>query len=661
MVVTTSVMAAVFLLLGIGMIWLAVQRGAALWPAPTPTPTAGPSRTPTPDKRATFVAEDMLTQAAFTATVAQPPTPVASQPTTAPPPEDVAATAAATPQPPGTSIAMLPIILAEQATAPPFVASPTFSSVYVPNVSGAQPSATVNPAGPTATTNPLLPATATVTPVPGMLPTDTPSPMPPTPTFTPSPTFTPAPLTVSEMPASVNRTAEVYVGPSSVYTFTPTITVNQGTAISLRGRTPAGDWVYACCLSDARPFWIRPAYVDVANNVLPTAAPTDADPENLRWLALQAPDPALTPRPVAPSVQPGDYPLARYDAANTGRVPALPSGGLNLLWPQSSESFQSGSPFSSPMIVQGGTVAIFNSDQNFYGLFWDGGNQRWKYNVQTVVNLWPALADNVMYSAYGSTLLALQDQNSAIFNVGQTNLEGTANTPVSVMRDMVLVGTAESRLIIMKRSDLNVHRFFDDPAGTIQMPAFGQETIYVGADRVYAIDANLFDRPDRQQPEVIWIASIGPINSPPVYAYPGVKTLAELYVSQGTLVHLLDANTGVELRNYEFGAQITAMALNNDSIIVAGNGQLHKMSRDLTTRFWGVNFSGTVIGGPLVTDRAILLVTQEGSILLYDAANGAVLDASKTVPGGILGGPVVSNQRIFIASGNAVYAFQGNP
>jgi outer membrane protein assembly factor BamB len=670
MVVTTSVMAAIFLLLGIGLLWLALQRGFAPWPEPTPTPTLGPTRTPTPDKRATYVAEDRLTQAAFTATAAVVTPGEIPLPGTTTPPPDQAGSVTSQPPRTGSTISLLPIIVADVADLLPPMATPTPASVFVPSVSGAPATptatATTDPLAPTATFDPFAATpTATTTPVPGVEATATPTVIALMPTATPSPTYTPAPLTLSEMPATVRAaSAPVYIGPSAVYT--QITTVNQGMAVRLRGRTAAGDWVYACCLADLTSFWIRPAYVEVTNTQLPVAAPTDADTKSLRWLAQQAPDQLLTPRPTPTSIQYGDFPLARYDAANTGRVPMLPGGQLTKLWPLAPTEFQSGSPFVSPMVVLGQeTVIGYNSDGNVYSLFWDFGNQRWKYALQPTMSLAPTLVGRVIYLLNGSTLNALQDQGGAVSPYGQSlNLPNTPQTPINVWLNSLLLGVGDggdSRLLALRLDNLADQRSFDLPTGAMQMPAIGQEVIYVGADKIYAIDANLFDRPTI---ETIWTdqSGIGTITAPPVYAYPGVRALAELYVAGGNRVHALDANTGALLWSYDFGALSTALAVNENSVVIAGSGQLQRVSRDLGARQWTANatLNSPIMGGPLITNDRILVVAQDGRVLLYHMSSGNLIDSSQTVPSGVVSGPAVSNGRIFVASGNAVYAFQGN-
>ncbi|MCB0052946.1 MAG: hypothetical protein KDE24_25765, partial [Caldilinea sp.] len=59
----------VFVLLAISLMWLGMQRGFGLPPTPTATPTVvATAPTATPDMRATNIAQDMLTQVAFSAT-----------------------------------------------------------------------------------------------------------------------------------------------------------------------------------------------------------------------------------------------------------------------------------------------------------------------------------------------------------------------------------------------------------------------------------------------------------------------------------------------------------------------------------------------------------------------------------------------------------------
>jgi outer membrane protein assembly factor BamB len=128
----------------------------------------------------------------------------------------------------------------------------------------------------------------------------------------------------------------------------------------------------------------------------------------------------------------------------------------------------------------------------------------------------------------------------------------------------------------------------------------------------------------------------------------------------------LDANTGATIWTYDFGLPGHGSGGERNQRGDCGSNQMHLVPRNQTNlnqvaRHWAANVAGAVKGGPLITDRMILLVTESGGILLYDIANGNLVDAGQNLGQSVAGGPAVSNGRIFVAAGNAVHAFQGNP
>jgi outer membrane protein assembly factor BamB len=668
-VLTVSVLAAALVLLGVGVMWFAVQNGLAFAPTPTPTPTARPPATPTPDVRATHVAEDMLTQVAFAATL------VAGMTAGAPLPGDLPAnnqTAAA--QATG-SIVQLPIVVAPGET-PGLTPTPAPVStvVFMPNVENPGP-ATPTPFVPA---TPLPPPTVFVPPTPvlatpGGLPPGFPTPaqltpLVPTPVFpTPLPVL-PTPLPTVPLPiggelAATMRGADtqVRVGPSNTYTVSATVGPN--TQVRLRGRTPAGDWVFACCIPNtATTFWVRRAYVTIANNALPPGAPSDADPNSPSWLAVQAPDPALVPRPTPTGIPVGDFPLAHYDSQNSGRVPALPNAPLQQAWFNLQQAAQG---FVSPVAVSGASVLASSSDSQFYSLDLTAGTQRWRYNLQNSTQLAPSIQDGLIYLAYGGrSIAALQDQGNAAGLIWQSDLPQNATSPFTIWLDTLLIGAGEGgdgRLVAIRRSNPGERREFNEPNARVLQPAVGGETIFVGADRLWALDANLL----AVGQEIIWTSpDVFSVAAPPVYVAPGMMRLAELYAadSNGT-VHALDANNGVRFWTHSPGWPVTALAVNDSSVFLAGsNGVLRAISRRDGSVQWTQPVGGLVMGGPLATNTRVLAVTQGGGIFLLDAGNGTILDAAQNVPAQVPGGPAVSGLQILApASNNSVYAFRGAP
>ena len=308
-VITISVLVAAFLLLGIGCMWLGLQNGFGLAPTPTPTATAAPAVTPTPDSRATHVAEDMLTQVAYAATLVVQFTPLAQPPVPGDMPAGIGMTGTVTPSSPGPG-ELLPTVgppvppaagVGEPAVTP-LGSPPTAlsSTVYIPSVTNAVPASDAVPQPlsplPVIIPTPVVPVAPPPTPLPVIAPTPLPV-ITPTPPPPPSATPLPQPQVVVELAATIRPgDTQVRVGPSNVYTVTGVMPANS--AVRLRGRTASGDWIYACCFGD-KSFWVRRAYVNIANNSLPSGAPQGSDPNDSRWLPIQLPDPTLAPRPIS--------------------------------------------------------------------------------------------------------------------------------------------------------------------------------------------------------------------------------------------------------------------------------------------------------------------------------------------------------------------------
>jgi outer membrane protein assembly factor BamB len=174
------------------------------------------------------------------------------------------------------------------------------------------------------------------------------------------------------------------------------------------------------------------------------------------------------------------------------------------------------------------------------------------------------------------------------------------------------------------------------------------------------VDANLLSVGQ----EIIWTSpDLFNVAAPPVYAWPGVVKLAELYVADNNgTVHAIDANTGVRFWTHSPGWPVTALAVNDGSVILAGsNGVMRAISRRDGSAQWTQTIGGPVMGGPIVTNTRVLVVTQNGGIFLLDAANGSVLDATQNVQTQVPGGPAVSGLQVLVPASNSVYAFRGAP
>jgi hypothetical protein len=235
-----------------------------------------------------------------------------------------------------------------------------------------------------------------------------------------------------------NANTTVYIGPSTFYTPTTNV-LPPSTSIRLRGRTQSGDWLFGCCLSDNQVFWVRPAYVTITGNPTPVAFPTDAnlgsplwDSNNPKWLPISQIDPVLTPRPQPTAIPPGDFPLPRYDRANTGRVPALfafkPAKWLG-------RRRRGSQPFRSPVAISGVNVLAISQDNQLYSHNRDNGTQRWRYNLGGSGDLMPSVNDGLIYTPYGgSRIRIVQDAGDRANEGPDLQLPANATTAADILQ-----------------------------------------------------------------------------------------------------------------------------------------------------------------------------------------------------------------------------------
>ena len=175
-VITVSVLSAVLVLLGVALMWFAVQNGFAFAPTPTPTPTARPPADTHPRRARRDSCRRRHAHAGSLCRHA-----CRRHDGGAPPPADLPANSQTAQAQVTGSVVQLPIVSAPGTAVPAQTPVPVSSVVYMPNVG--------NPGPPTAT--PLPPPTAYVPPTPVSVPPG-PTLAFPTPAF-PTPAFpTPA-------------------------------------------------------------------------------------------------------------------------------------------------------------------------------------------------------------------------------------------------------------------------------------------------------------------------------------------------------------------------------------------------------------------------------------------------------------------------------------
>lgn len=675
-IITISVLVAAFLLLGLGGLLWAIDARLALGPTPTPTPTLRPTLTATPDFRSTQVVEDFLTQRAMQLAQA----PVAITPT----PAAVAGAPAAT-------LSLVPEVA-------PVVGSVTPSSVMLPGViaPGAPESGDITPTPPEAAEQPL--ATASATPntlavpivvggesplptpapppdVPPEAPPPTPTPMPveaptATPTATlPPATFTPGPPTPSPTPTAtglpyvVNRlrayvgstAANVYFGPSTIYTLTGTIDAN--TEVNLIGRNPSGEWVYVCCRNN-EPVWARQYDIRPKDNDLQPGAEEDANPDDVRWLSVQPAPSSVRTLPVPTPIPAGYYPLPYYSRAGNGRLPSLPNQPFNSnAWPSVA---QAGQALVSAPAVGLSSVLVGSADNHLYSFDRLNGNQRWRVNLERPVRVSPIIYDDEIFVVDETGLMrAFEDHGNDAVQIWSASAGQPPLTSFNVYSDTLFLavgqpGTSHQLLSIDRDTGERI-RSFDVTGPGLRYPVIGDQLVYAADGLLWALD--VFDG------SIVWSRTdIQNFTAGPIYATPGVVGLAELYVVDGNnRIFCLDANTGVELWNFDNGEAATSLGLTDAALIVAGNGYVKAISRESVTQLWRTGVGGTVLGSPMSDASHVMALTQGGNLTYLDPATGSTL-VSFVIPVQAGGAAAVSESWFFIpGTDGRMYAVQGTP
>lgn len=634
----------------IGVIWFGGEQ--LLFP-PTPTPTATESvgSAPTADFRATLIAENVATQVAYSTLAAELGLSPLATPT----------------KPPATVQVMVPGV--SNGGAPPVsVVTPATGAgeggnlniISLPMAANGSFLPTPTPVVFSAVPTPLPTEIPTMTPLP--LPSETPTLSPPTPTFTPTPTFF-----LPSMAAVIIATpvATLRAGPSNLYGATDTLP--NGATVNLYGRDETGEWIYLCCVNNNNR-WLRQAYLQARGNVLPTGAPPNATPNDIRWLKVEIAPPTTTPILTPTAIPDNSFPRFRRDRSNTGRFAKLPTWPLTQIWPNPNLPAQ---PMVSDIAVANDRVLVGNADQHLYALGIAEGNQQWRYNVGSPLRFGPIVQENYIYFIDSQQhAVALQDFGNEARPVWQKSLLTPPLTTFYLNNNRLFVmgrdGGGIEYLYGIDRSTGDINGTYT-PAGSppgdmAPFMAIGNQLLYIGDPGLKALDVNDFSR--------VWARDdIQNLMTPPVYLVNGPNALAELYVvdntNAGIRLYALNANTGQTLWVTVVGREVSGLAVGDSAVYVTGDNYLRAIARQGgNATLWGdIPTSGRAVGGPLIDNNQILIVTPGGVIQGFMTANGQSL-GNQSVPNGltIVGAPAVVSPYIYVpVNGPIIYAYRGQP
>ncbi|NJN82286.1 MAG: PQQ-binding-like beta-propeller repeat protein, partial [Caldilineaceae bacterium] len=280
------------------------------------------------------------------------------------------------------------------------------------------------------------------------------------------------------------------------------------------------------------------------------------------------------------------------------------------------------------------------------------------FDLGQTIRLDPAAQDSLIFAAASDgQIYALEDRGNSADLKWVTSLGLPAVSGASVFSGTVFVAAASGDTHLMyalNQEDGAIRNSYQTTGPGLRPPAIGNQLIYIADGGISAVDVNLT--------ETVWSREIvGGVGAPPVYAYPGTNSLAELYVADnsGKLISL-DANIGGDpLWTYDGSEALKGLALGRVAVFAAGNDFVKAISRDEGKELWRTTVPGGVLGRPIVGDGLLILFTSSGFVIFIDGSSGVqVSSASAGTPLG--GAGAVSGEWVFLPGINrSMYGLRG--
>lgn len=366
-----------------------------------------------------------------------------------------------------------------------------------------------------------------------------------------------------------------------------------------------------------------------------------------------------TPTSTPVSQDLGAWPTFQHDRANTGHSPdvAGPKSSVSAKWITETDP---GETVRASPIIANETVFV-GSGTTVYALTVAEGNERWRTDVDGVVDGAPAIYDDAVFvGSKQGTVYRLAEGDGTVEWRHATGFGNKEHRPASprVVDDRVYFGTGNG-LVSLDASTGGKHWHVLTREETVPFarvhstPAIGDGAVYVG----HPTGVNVLDAEDGS---VLWRTMIPPgADGSTTYVSSPAITDDRLFIgARNGSLYVLDRASGERLTTYENefepdlpgspSDEITTSPSIANGTVVAGSEDYHVYAWDVETgnRQWRFRVGGRCYTSPAIADgivyaggvsgRVYGLAVDTGEVRWRYDTGGQLLDSSPAVVEGLV-------------------------
>ena len=295
--------------------------------------------------------------------------------------------------------------------------------------------------------------------------------------------------------------------------------------------------------------------------------------------------------------------------------------------------FTAGSWFESSAAVAGGTVYVGSNDSRLYALDAVTGEKRWEYTAKYGVRSSPALAEGRIYFSSGDyTVHALDAQTGRMLWTFEA--EGAVSASPVVANGIVYVGDQSNYLYALDAVTGRRRLRFKSYGGTASSAAVSGTTVYFANKNgiLFAVDGTARNWPNEHNMRFllyrIYVQSLSIV--PPMWLLPPNQS-----------GFLWAANLG--------GRIYSSPAVLNDRLFIGAGDRLVAVDMESYRIDWALTTGNTVSSSPAVIDGVVFAGSRDGNLYAVEAGTGE--EVWRFVTGAaITSSPAVADGVVYIGS-----------